>query len=624
MYRGLRDEIRSSQSRRRYLETVACIVSGQDLSVKLDENKESAHINMEDMEVVVTSKEHEQPATNLPPNVYDLIRQEGHLLHEVAHALWTDSEAFQQKLSEKDGQEKQLFGQFWNILEDGAIERQLSKEFNVETELKVKNANMCYDDQEQAPDSFCGLLFGATFDLAKYDSGSLRKILDGDVKLPNNYDDQAEANPLQTLKEFVSEARPLIAGIKSESDSAKRTEKIDDFFKSQIIPRIDWDNSDGTDSDAGDHEHGEGSQMGEGQKADGLEGEEDEVEQEMEKVLSGEAGEEEGEDDEDGGEGGMAAGKEEVDLDEDEIDGFEEEVKSQIQNEGFDESQAEKQFASLQQTKEESATRRELRILTEPGDSDKGARERYNEAKRIGRRIGRDLETRLQRERRAKEETMQSEGSFDSRRMVAAARGDQKVFKRLRQGDEKDYDFVVVFDRSGSMSRDIHGNSPNAFGSNPSTYEEDEQLAYHSEIALGAMLEGLEQVGAKTQVIDMYRNGSWVSKYWHESFDQASDKIFRGQSDGRTPLDACLEHAIEEGKKRTNPVILVISDGEPDDKHAYREQLESATMPVLGLYLRPNHSKSLDDETWFHRQETCNDPDEMLNSLQRLIRGIML
>lgn len=692
MYRGVREEILASQSRRRYLEKVARLLTRTNIDVQLDSDIPSGLIDFENGQIRVSSQPHDQPVTNLDPKTYDMLRQEGHLIHEIGHALYTDHPDFKRRYRRKaSGGQKDMFGKVWNLFEDGALERQLMKGYNVATELKLKNANMSHrEPHEVTIQSFRQVLEMALFDLVKFNSGVLQMIRDGDVSLARQYGDldkdtlSVHDTALETLEHFIETGRDDMVEIVTEPNAQERNRLIEEFFDDRIDPLMNWSSQKSKQGDEQtqevDSQHDDDTESGSGQEMEEIEGDEEEVEQQItlalgeepedgeeeeeeeeaggsgqgdqdeedgdeEREASGAGGEEGEEEDEDGegdgdeqdgdgdeqdgddgeqdgdGQQGNDPGEDvQSQIDEEEIEQAQAELEMQMAQEGMDDEEVKGGFETMKRMVEEADTSRSLKLTQHAEEPDPNAHIRYKKSRSMGQHIRDDLKARLQREQREKIDTHRYSGEFDDERMIDAARGAFNIFRSKQQGEEKDYQFIGIIDRSGSTahdSEDRHTNSPD--------YDEEDQIVFYEEEAMGAMVFALEELGIDTMVIDMYASQTWVTKHFHETFDQAKEKMFHGETSGRTPIHAPIRHAMQEAREQPNPFIMVVTDGKPDSRSSYRDALDDAICPVLGVYVRPDmDEKASEDNAWFHQQENCTDPATVSHALQRLTRKVLL
>src|SRR5699024_1449697 len=81
--------------------------------------------------------------------------------------------------------------------------------------------------------------------------------------------------------------------------------------------------------------------------------------------------------------------------------------------------------------------------------------ERWGEAAADAEFVGGALRKALKESRRNAHRSGVTSGTFDRRRTAALARGDVDVFQVRQPGDDKQYDLVIILDRSGSMRRHI-------------------------------------------------------------------------------------------------------------------------------------------------------------------------
>jgi Mg-chelatase subunit ChlD len=229
-------------------------------------------------------------------------------------------------------------------------------------------------------------------------------------------------------------------------------------------------------------------------------------------------------------------------------------------------------------------------------------RERWNESQRIGNRVARDFRNRLLREKRSKVKRGKRRGQFDRSRMVHAARGSTRVFKKEEEGDEKDYSCMVVLDRSGSMSSD---------GIN------------EAEMAVTALTSALEDVGVDSSVLDLYHSEARLVKSFGQETKDVKEHLVNSSASGGTPLTEVLHLARERVSDHDNPFMIVITDGRPGSPDTYREELDKCHFPVLGVYLTGNQKP--DDEKYFHRQVYVNgrETDELRTKLHNLANEVL-
>ena len=140
----------------------------------------------------------------------------------------------------------------------------------------------------------------------------------------------------------------------------------------------------------------------------------------------------------------------------------------------------------------------------------------------------------------------------------------------------------VVLDESGSMSRLV-------------------KLVAKAAIGVADALDGL---GCPVQVIGPRSGADWVAeargchryqsvhidvfKDWHESMSKALPRFSHVRADGSTPLEDGIQHALRElnGRSEAHRIILVITDGAPDNSAVVRRQIrlaKEAGIQIVGV-----------------------------------------
>ena len=237
--------------------------------------------------------------------------------------------------------------------------------------------------------------------------------------------------------------------------------------------------------------------------------------------------------------------------------------------------------------------------------------DRWQTAVSEGNKLAKILRNRLQRERASVIKHGQRGGRLDRRRMMLSERGSTRIFEREEENDEKDYDVIIVVDRSGSMS----GNAIN-----------------NAEIAAGSVALACEKVGIDTCILGMYNNEAQLTKPFGVDTDKKKENIVRAgqnQTSGGTPLSDTVFLARQRVQQNSdkNPFMVVITDGAPGRPEKYREQLDACTFPVLGIYMtnqrHVNNGHHDKDDALFHRITYVTSGNELSSSLNNLIQEIM-
>lgn len=250
-------DLRSSDARRRNLQTFASLVADQTINVNLAPIG-TAWINQHLLppEMCITCRKVPQVGTDYSRIAFDRILQYGMAAHECAHARYTDERAKMSHLDRIDSRFKGAAKHFWNILEDGAIEEQLRHDFSngkVGQWLDILSKNFRDDHEygieyllEQLPDDirdtipeqifdeidslseqttalpFLNAVMVAVMDLAVYNSGRLCKLID-----PENTDYVFRSDQERDIfLEFLPRLSETSIAVLSTADAVRRTDII--------------------------------------------------------------------------------------------------------------------------------------------------------------------------------------------------------------------------------------------------------------------------------------------------------------------------------------------------------------------------------------------------------------
>lgn len=237
--------------------------------------------------------------------------------------------------------------------------------------------------------------------------------------------------------------------------------------------------------------------------------------------------------------------------------------------------------------------------------------ERWQTAVSEGNKLAKILRNRLQRERATTVKHGQRSGRLDRGRMMLAERGSTRIFEREEDNDEKDYDAILVVDRSGSMS----GNE-----------------IMNAEIAAAAMALACEKVGIDTCILGMYNNEAQLSKPFSVDTEKKKENIVRAgqnQTAGGTPLSDTVYLARKRVQQNSDkhPFMIVVTDGAPSKPERYREQLDACTFPVLGIYMtnqrHVNSGHHDKDDAMFHRITYVTSGEDLSSSLNNLVQEVL-
>lgn len=669
---GQDEELRESEKRRAYLQKFARIITTERPSLRFAPNFPTAAVNQEQdhPRIMMTTREFNQPVTDLSRRVFDMMMQEALTVHELGHILYTNHGSFKSYLGKVDMEKKSMFKAIWNTLEDGAIERQLRERFNVEDELYVLNANLMtkdefgheIDENTQRFSLFQAVKLGLS-DMAVYDSGEFKKLRDasnGEVKM-------ASAKDEKILENLIPEMKSVSQDVLTEPSSEARNQRIYDFWDNHLEPALDnsdvsgqsqsnLDNlisedgsigggggqsqsggedgeqdesaqpvsgkPDDTESDVGDDSE-DASSLGYDENQEAVEAvvevaagdgsEEQEEMAEEEQVGGGGDGDEDGDEegDSEGDESGQSGG-----LDEGEVEAERQEaLAAEAQELDGGEARMEEVEEFLQVIEEADADAeggsgagggwRGLSMDVPEGGEH--SEDRWSSAKTEAKKLKRILRNRLRENQRTKTKRNQRRGSFDRRNIVNAARGSPRVFQRDEESNEKEYDCIIVLDRSGSMS-----------GHN----------IEQAEVAVGALTNALHDVGVNTSVIGMHRNEAQLELAFGEEPELERGNLASGLAGGGTPLSKAIHLARRRVEDQdTNPFMIVVTDGRPNNQEKYLEELDKATFPVLGVITTSQHAveggRHEEESQFYHRHVLVTGEDELSDSLLNLAQEVM-
>jgi hypothetical protein len=227
---------------------------------------------------------------------------------------------------------------------------------------------------------------------------------------------------------------------------------------------------------------------------------------------------------------------------------------------------------------------------------------RWNDADADAGYVADALRKALKESRRTGHRSGLTSGSFDRRRAAALARGEVTAFQVRQPGDQKQYDLVLILDRSGSMRTKI------------STAEN----------ALVRFAIACENVGINVGIIDFYDEDTRLIKPFSVETQYVQPSLFSGKYVGGTPLADALgigRELLEQ--RRNNPLVIVVTDGKPGEPGAYQDELARSYAPVCGLTLVLNHPKgSVPDEVvrnerFYDRHVYVHEPDQLVDRLDQ-------
>lgn len=613
---GDEEELRESERRKNTLEKFAQLRSREPDSRLSIEDTPTAFVEVEEdvekfLNVTITNRKFEQKHTSLPEEYHDYILQRGFTAHEVGHILYSSypqlekfsemvirDEMDTEGMSEGEAEEyKELFHAFFNVLEDGAIEKFLGENFRLEEELHHLRATIHEDHYVGSEKEFehgteyyypmFHAIMTAALNIGVYDNGELDKLLDEN----NDKHIFGKRGREKDRQMFVDDCLPLlrqeIPKIQSEANARDRTEKIYELWKeirrfltrSTTEGKVDYQNSKfhmesdsymenvpenlspshgnqgeepiGTDSEDGDGE----MYLGEVRAEKTAEGQESSIEDKAERGLMSEA----------------------VDDGNDWSEELEEIINALGAGDGIEEI-----------------------MVADDGEVDHA---RMEEAKRLSKRTSRLFARRLRHMKKDRMIQNKERGIFNSRALIPAERGSTRCFEQKKEGNDKNYRCMIVLDRSGSMSDNIQD----------------------VELAAGAIAWGLEDNGVDTCILDTESSQTTLSKPFGVDINSFKEKIFAGRCSGGTPITGTMKFARQRMSRGEGdlPFVIVITDGEPYKKEKFKSEVRKMNFPVLGLYLTNKESGLEEQLSLYDKSIVCNSEDDINQQLINLINKII-
>jgi len=238
-----------------------------------------------------------------------------------------------------------------------------------------------------------------------------------------------------------------------------------------------------------------------------------------------------------------------------------------------------------------------MKLVIPEGDSFNT--DRFRKAKNDSRSLKRLWEQKLEREQRTRTERGKRFGTPDSRNMYRSGRS-SKLFKQRHTPDEKDYECIVVLDRSSSMSG---------------------ALVRQAERAAGALLMSLQGVGVRVSMLSLDSNEAVLELPFGGKVEDQKDVIFTESTGGSTPISQATylaRHRINQHSTTTR-FMIVITDGRPDSKNDFAKQVTECNFPVLGVEIGGD---SYGNPGYDRTTEVPKNSD-ILGSLRNLVNEVM-
>lgn len=601
-----RESVRTGDSRRQRLQTnVRRQGRIYDTTLDIDVEHPTAHCEaVEDgtYNVVITGREIPQPLTEYEAMDWDWLVQRSFGLHEVGHIRYTDFEDARDQIENRfDAGDKGIAHSLHNALEDGAIEKQLSKRWpNYEAMLRTLRANIFEETDMGIADPERG---GYIYPMAHATHAAVmdlwtREVYNLNIGVLDDLKDQSEEDAHfytdDDYELFIAHILPLceaiVPTVLSTANAQARNTEIFDFVEA-VLPYIEDADADGKSQKQGDSDKQED---GAGYPDDSRDNHSDGAAMDAEQLEAEDDANPS--DDDDGPQNAACDSLSDVDEDVDVQARAEVEVGDDVRDEsGLSEELLDELEDMAQAMAGDELESEEIQIPTERTEDTDSARR----AEEFSKPLARILRNRLQHEQRTKTLRGRRRGRLDSTSLHRTILGERDVKQRRMEPDEKDYNAVVVLDRSGSMTgRRIRSAEPAAAG-----------------ITLA-----LEEVGVDVAVFDLLTTKVHLAKPFGATTKDDMAQVCHGETGGGTPLTEVLKIARarlnQEGGKR---FMVVITDGEIPGADEFEKTVRASTFPVLGVNIGGSDTGSGAYDVF--KQATAGE--DLGRTLQDLVEEVM-
>jgi Mg-chelatase subunit ChlD len=158
-------------------------------------------------------------------------------------------------------------------------------------------------------------------------------------------------------------------------------------------------------------------------------------------------------------------------------------------------------------------------------------------------------------------------GTPDSSLLYNTSTGNPNYMAQRTRGDSKRHSFVIILDRSSSMS--FHT-------SNKSPVENAEEGVVQAALAL-------EECDVDICIIDFYHGDVRILNPFHQPVEEAKHRLLTGESGGGTPLGKALAVAKTQLDAVGGPGhVLAMTDDDPTDEERYHAEATNCQYPIHG------------------------------------------
>lgn len=158
-------------------------------------------------------------------------------------------------------------------------------------------------------------------------------------------------------------------------------------------------------------------------------------------------------------------------------------------------------------------------------------------------------------------------GTPDSSLLYNTSTGNPNYMAQRTRGDSKRHSFVIILDRSSSMS--FHK-------SNKSPVEKAEEGVVQAALAL-------DECDVDICIIDFYHGIVRILNPFHQPVEEAKHRLLTGESGGGTPLGKALAVAKTQLDAVGGPGhVLAMTDDDPTDEERYHAEATNCRYPIHG------------------------------------------